>query len=446
MLNEISKVLDGSIAEEVGIETGDKLLSINNNKVKDIIDYKYLIVDENVVLEVEKIQGEIWEIEIEKEYGEDIGLEFKEPMLDKPRVCHNKCIFCFIDQLPKGMRDTLYFKDDDSRLSFLQGNFITMTNMSEEDIDRIIKYRISPVNVSVHTTNPELRCRMMKNKFAGNIFDRLKKLAEAKIKMNTQIVLCPGYNDGEELERTILDLYSLYPSVNNVAVVPVGVTKYRKENNLVELTLYNKKTALEQINKMSKLQKKFIDEIGEPFVRLSDEFYVVAGEEIPSKKFYNDFEQLEDGVGIIRLFRDNIDKNIEKLKKNITGKFTIITGALAYDEILKAANKIMSTNKCLKIDVKKIINNFFGDTITVAGLLTGKDIIEQLSKDKVQDFIIMSDNMFRKGYELGEDKGLIMLDDVTVEDLEQKLRRKILVCDYTGEDLIDIINTYSREE
>lgn len=446
MLNEISKVLDGSIAEEVGIETGDKLLSINNNKVKDIIDYKYLIVDENVVLEVEKIQGEIWEIEIEKEYGEDIGLEFKEPMLDKPRVCHNKCIFCFIDQLPKGMRDTLYFKDDDSRLSFLQGNFITMTNMSEEDIDRIIKYRISPVNVSVHTTNPELRCRMMKNKFAGNIFDRLKKLAEAKIKMNTQIVLCPGYNDGEELERTILDLYSLYPSVNYVAVVPVGVTKYRKENNLVELTLYNKKTALEQINKMSKLQKKFIDEIGEPFVRLSDEFYVVAGEEIPSKKFYNDFEQLEDGVGIIRLFRDNIDKNIEKLKKNITGKFTIITGALAYDEILKAANKIMSTNKCLKIDVKKIINNFFGDTITVAGLLTGKDIIEQLSKDKVQDFIIMSDNMFRKGYELGEDKGLIMLDDVTVEDLEQKLRRKILVCDYTGEDLIDIINTYSREE
>lgn len=446
MLNEISKVLDGSIAEEVGIEAGDKLLSINDNKVKDIIDYKYLIVDENVILEVEKNQGEIWEIEIEKEYGEDIGLEFKEPMLDKPRICHNKCIFCFIDQLPKGMRDTLYFKDDDSRLSFLQGNFITMTNMSEEDLDRIIKYRISPVNVSVHTTNPELRRRMMKNKFAGNIFDRLKKLAEAKIKMNTQIVLCPGYNDGEELERTILDLYSLYPFVNNVAVVPVGVTKFRKENNLVELTLYNKKTASEEIHRISKLQKKFMDEVGEPFVRLSDEFYVVAGEEIPSKEFYNNFEQLEDGVGIIRLFRDNIDKNITKLKNNIQGKFTIITGALAYDEILKAANKIMSTNKCLKIDVKKIINNFFGDTITVAGLLTGKDIIEQLSNDKVQDFIIMSDNMFRKGYELGKYKELTMLDDVTVGDLEQELNRKVLVCDYTGEDLIDIINTYSREE
>jgi putative radical SAM enzyme (TIGR03279 family) len=447
MLNEISKVVSGSIAEEVGIEVGDKLLSINNNKVKDIIDYKYLIVDEYVVLEVEKRkEEEIWEIEIEKDYGEDIGIEFKDPMMDRPRSCHNKCVFCFIDQLPKGMRDTLYFKDDDSRLSFLQGNFITMTNMSDEDINRIIKYRISPVNVSVHTTSPELRRRMMKNKFAGNIYERLKKLADAKIKMNSQIVLCPGYNDGEELKKTIEDLYKLYPYINNVAVVPVGVTKFRKQNNLVDLKLFDKESAAEQIAMIGKLQEKYIKEVGEPFVRLSDEFYVLSGAEIPSDKFYSGFEQLEDGVGMIRSFRDNIDRSLKDLKKNIKGKYTLITGTLAYDEILAAAKKIMSVNENITIDVKKIINNFFGDTITVAGLLTGRDILEQLSKEEAHKYVVMANNMFRKGYELGDSKELVMLDDITVKQLETELNSKILVCDYTGEDLIDIINKNSMEE
>lgn len=446
MLNEISKVLAGSIAEEVGIEVGDKLLSINDNKVKDIIDYKYLIVDEYVVLEIEKKEDEIWEIEIEKDYGEDIGIEFKDPMMDKPRSCHNKCVFCFIDQLPKGLRNTLYFKDDDSRLSFLQGNFITMTNMSDDDIDRIIKYRISPVNVSVHTTNPELRRKMMNNRFAGNIYERLKKLADAKIKMNSQIVLCPGYNDGEELERTIEDLYKLYPYINNIAVVPVGVTKFRKENNLVNLELFNEKSASEQIDRIGRLQEKYVSEVGEPFVRLSDEFYVLAKKEIPEERFYSGFEQLEDGVGVIRSFRDNIDIGLEELKKDVKGRYTIITGTLAYDEILNASKKIMNVNKNLIIDVKKIINNFFGDTITVAGLLTGKDILEQLADGEVQEYVIMANNMFRKGYELGEYKELIMLDDITVGELEGKLNRKVLVCDYTGENLIDIINKNSMEE
>lgn len=446
MLNEISKILAGSIAEEVGIEVGDKLLSINDNKVKDIIDYKYLIVDEYVVLEVEKKEDEIWEIEIEKDYGEDIGIEFKDPMMDKPRSCHNKCVFCFIDQLPKGLRNTLYFKDDDSRLSFLQGNFITMTNMSDEDIDRIIKYRISPVNVSVHTTNPELRRKMMNNRFAGNIYERLKKLADSKIKMNSQIVLCPGYNDGEELERTIEDLYKLYPYINNIAVVPVGVTRFRKENNLINLELFNEKSASEQIARIGKLQEKYVSKVGEPFVRLSDEFYVLAKKEIPDERFYSGFEQLEDGVGVVRSFRDNIDRSLKELKKDIEGRYTIITGTLAYDEILNASKKIMDVNKNLIIDVKKIINNFFGDTITVAGLLTGKDILEQLADGEVQEYVIMADNMFRKGYELGEDKELIMLDDITVGELEEKLNRKVLVCDYTGENLIDIINKNSMEE
>ncbi|CAG7840658.1 Fe-S oxidoreductase [Clostridium novyi B str. ATCC 27606] len=444
MQNEISKVLIDSIAEEVEIEVGDRLVSINGTEVKDIIDYKYLIVDDYVVIEVEKQCGEVWEIEIEKEFGEDIGIEFKDPMLDRPKNCHNKCIFCFIDQLPKGMRDTLYFKDDDSRLSFLQGNFITMTNMSEDDIDRIIKYRISPINISVHTTNPELRCKMMNNRFAGTIYDRLKRITDAKIDVNCQIVLCPGYNDKEELDRTILDLYKLYPYINNLAVVPIGVTKFRKQNGLVELELFNKKTASEEIDRVARLQERFIKEIGEPFVRLSDEFYVIAGRDVPDDKFYNGFQQLEDGVGMIRNFRDNIEYNLHKVRKDVRGKFTMVTGASAYNEIKNAADKIMSKNPNIKINVRKIINNFFGETITVAGLLTGQDIIEQLSNVEIGDYIIMPDNMFKKGYELGNYEELIMLDDVKIYDLEKILQRKVIVCDYTGEDLIELINKYSN--
>jgi putative radical SAM enzyme (TIGR03279 family) len=446
MLNEISKVLKGSIAGEVDIEVGDKLLSINNTEVKDIIDYKFLIVDDCVVLEVKKANNEIWEIEIEKEYGEDIGIEFKDPMMDRPRSCHNKCVFCFIDQLPCGMRDTLYFKDDDSRLAFLQGNFITMTNMSEEDINRIINYRISPINISVHTTNPELRNKMMNNRFAGNIYERLKKLAEARININCQIVVCPGYNDGEELARTIEDLYKLYPYINNVAAVPVGITKFREQNDLVQLKLFNKETAGAEIERISKLQNRYYTEINEPFVRLSDEFYILGEKDIPTEEFYAGYDQLEDGVGVVRLFRDTIAADVEELKKNVNGSFTIVTGASAYEELLEAANKIMNKNNKIIINVEKIINNFFGDTITVAGLLTGKDIIEQLSNTKVGEYVIMSNNMFKKGYELGEHEELIMLDNIKVGDIESALNRKILVCDYSGEDLIHTINKFTKED
>ena len=271
MKNEISKIIPGSIAEEVDIEVGDRLLRINENDVKDIIDYKFLITDEVLLLEVEKKNGEIWEIEIEKDYDEDLGIVFREGILDKPMRCHNDCIFCFIDQLPKGMRETLYFKDDDSRLSFLQGNFLTLTNMKEEDIERIIKYKISPINVSVHTTNPELRVRMLKNRFAGKIYDILKRLAEAGIKINTQIVCCPEINDGEELVKTVEDLYKLYPNVNSVAVVPLGITKHRE--GLKKMKLFTKETSLEQVNLIKALQDKYYKENGTPFVRLSDEFY-----------------------------------------------------------------------------------------------------------------------------------------------------------------------------
>ena len=228
MKNVIKEVLPDSIAEEVGIEVNDVLISINDNIIDDIIDYRFLSADEEIVLQIEKPNGEIWDIEIEKDYGEELGIEFGGGIMDKAKSCSNKCMFCFIDQLPKGMRDTLYFKDDDSRLSFLQGNFVTLTNMKEEDIDRIIRYRISPINISVHTTNPELRVRMLKNRFAGNVLERMQRLSDEGIQMHAQIVCIPDVNDGEELKRTIEDLYKLYPQVNNVAVVPIGITKFRE--------------------------------------------------------------------------------------------------------------------------------------------------------------------------------------------------------------------------
>ena len=443
MRNLITKVEPGSIAEEVGIEVNDVLLAINDTEIDDIIDYKFLMPDAEIVLDIEKPNGEIWAYEIEKEYGEDIGLEFGGGIMDKAKSCSNKCMFCFIDQNPKGMRDTLYFKDDDSRLSFLQGNFVTLTNMKDEDIDRIIKYKISPINISVHTTNPELRVTMLKNRFAGAIMDRLKKLREAEIEMHAQIVLMPGLNDGEELKRTIKDLYTLVPYVKNIAIVPLGLTKHRE--GLAKLNTYTEEGAREQIEMVREFQDKYIKEIGSPFVRLSDEFYLVAGIEVPKNEFYNEYDQLEDGVGMIRYFRDKIENDVKKLNKNLKGSFSLVTGTLAFDEINRAANLIKNTNPNIEMEVFGVVNNFFGESITIAGLLTGKDIIEQLKGKIKSKYLIMPNNMFRKGYELGPEEQ-IMLDDTKIEDLEEALGIKIIVCDYTGDDLIDIINTHCKEE
>ncbi|AZV56241.1 DUF512 domain-containing protein [Clostridium sp. AWRP] len=444
MENKIKAIKSESIAEEMGIEKGDCLLSINGEKVKDIIDYKFLISDEYIKVEIEKQSGEVWDLEIEKEYDEELGLEFEEPIIDKPKSCHNKCIFCFIDQMPKGMRDTLYFKDDDSRLAFLQGNFVTLTNMNDEDIDRIIKYRISPINVSVHTTNPELRIKMINNKFAGNIYTLLKRLTQNGIKINCQIVLCPGINDGAEFKRTVEDLYRLYNGVTNVSVVPVGITKYRQ--NLSELSRYDKNSASKQLKIAEELQRKYIGEIGTPFVRLSDEFYLVSETKIPNCNFYENYSQLEDGVGMVRIFRDNIASQLESLNKGARGSFTFLTGELAYNEIKDAAEKIMENSPDIIIDVKKIINNFFGHTITVAGLITARDIIEQLKYKTLGKNIVIPECMLRKGYELSNSDKRVFLDDITLDELEKSLSRNILVCDYTGNDLIQIINENSEVE
>lgn len=444
MKNQIAKILPGSIAEENELEVGDRLISINGNDVVDIIDYKFLITDELINIKIEKLDGGTRDIKVEKDYDEDLGIQFVEAMLDKPKSCHNKCIFCFIDQLPEGMRETLYFKDDDSRLSFFQGNFVTLTNMKEEDIDRIIKYKISPINVSVHTTDPELRKIMLNNKFAGNVYDRLKRLSDASIKINCQVVSCPGINNGNELLKTIEDLYKLYPSIENLAVVPVGITKFR--DGLFNLTLYDKNTAKQEIEGVKELQQKYMNEIGSPFIRLSDEFYVTAQSDVPEEGFYDGYDQLEDGIGMIRLLRNVIDEDIESLKQNNSGSFTFITGHSAYAEILKVAEKITTYNNKIKIDVKKIVNNFFGETITVAGLLTGKDITQQLQNEKLGEYLIIPINMLKRGYELGSYEEQIFLDNITIGDLEKSLNTKVLICDYTGEDLIHIINQNSREE
>ncbi|HEX9025714.1 MAG TPA: DUF512 domain-containing protein [Clostridium sp.] len=440
MKNIITKIILNGIAEEVGIEVNDVLLSINDNKINDIIDYKFLSADEEIILEVEKANGEVWEIEIEKEYGEDLGIEFGGGIMDKAKTCSNKCIFCFIDQLPNGMRESLYFKDDDSRLSFLQGNFVTLTNMQDEDIDRIIQYHISPINVSVHTTNPDLRVEMLNNRFAGKVFERMKKLADAGITMNAQIVSVPGINNGDELNRTIKDLYTLYPEVSDVAVVPIGITKFRQ--GLKHINTYTKEESIEEIESVKKLQDIYMKEVGKPFVRLSDEFYLVAGKEIPSQSFYDDYHQIEDGIGMVRCFRDAIDDTLENLDMSINESFTIVTGTLAYNELLEASNKIKKKNPNIKLDVYGIVNNYFGDSITIAGLLTGTDIIVQMKGIIKSKYLIMSNNMFRKGYELTDSTEQIMLDNMKIKDIESALNVKVIVVDYTGEDLIQKLNEY----
>ena len=324
--NIIEKVHEGSIADELDIEPGDILVSINNNRVKDIIDYKFLISDEYVEVEIEKRNGQIWELEIEKEFDEDLGIEFTNPLIDKARSCRNKCIFCFIDQLPPNMRETLYFKDDDSRLSFLQGNFITLTNMSDDEINRIIAYRLSPINVSVHTTNPSLSVKMLNNKNAGKIFSILKRFKEAELKVNCQIVLVPGVNDGIELERTLKDLSSLYPSVKSVAVVPVGITKYRE--GLPQLETFNREKSKELLSLIERAQNKLLENIGTRFVFASDEFYAIINESLPSYDEYEGFPQLENGVGLMKSFEYEVDKELDKIKDKIVlnKKYIIATG------------------------------------------------------------------------------------------------------------------------
>ena len=432
--NIISKVYKDSIAEEIGIEVGDLLIAVNDQKIHDIIEYKFLISDEYIELEIQKRDGEVYIYEIEKDFDEELGIEFVNPIIDKAKSCRNKCIFCFIDQLPKGMRKTLYFKDDDSRLSFLQGNFITLTNMSEEDIQNIIKYRISPINISVHTTNPELRTKMINNKRAGKLLETMKRLADAQIEMNCQIVLCPGYNDKEELDRTLSDLSSLYPYVNSVAIVPVGITKYRE--NLAKLDIFDYEEANQTINQVHRLQEKYLKELDTRFAFLSDEFYIIAKRPLLNYDEYEGFLQFEDGVGMICKQGTEIVRYLGTLEENddIEKTISIATGSSAYEFICDMADKIMKKFKNIKINVYKIVNDYFGHTITVSGLITATDIIKQLDKKDLGEALYITRSMLK-----GDEE--VFLDDITLKELEEKLNVKVIPCENEGKIFVDrIIN------
>lgn len=431
--NVISKVYKDSIADELGIEVGDLLISINGEPIHDIIEYRFLLSDEYLEVEIQKQNREVYIYEIEKDYDDDLGIEFTNPIIDKAKSCRNKCVFCFIDQLPKGMRETLYFKDDDSRLSFLQGNFVTLTNMSEEDINNIIKYRISPINISVHTTNPELRKTMIKNKFAGNLYSIMERLAEAQIQMNCQIVLCPGYNDKEELERTVSDLTKLYPYVNSAAAVPVGITKHRE--HLPNLEIFNEKTAGETIDQVDKLQKKYLKELGTRFIFLSDEFYIMANRKLLDYDEYEGFIQFENGVGMISKFDREIKDYLENLSedhKSKIKKVSIATGHSAYEFMCEMAKCIMEKCPNVQIDVYKIINNFFGDTITVSGLVTATDIIDQLKDKNLGETLYIPRSMLKADEE-------IFLDNITLENLSDIMGLEVVPCLNEGKDFIDKI-------
>ena len=430
--NIIEEIVEGSIADELELETGDVLLSINDIPVSDIIAYKYLISDDNIVVAIQKNNGDIWEYEIEKDYDEDLGLIFTNPLIDKAKSCRNKCIFCFIDQLPSGMRETLYFKDDDSRLSFLQGNFITLTNMSDDEIQRIINYRLSPINVSVHTTNPELRRRMLNNKNAGNIYEILKRFRDAKLEVNCQIVLVPGINDGDELNRTLTDLVELYPTIMSVAVVPIGITKYREK--LQKLEPYNKDTANILLDYINNKHKEYLNKLGTRFVFASDEFYAITNRELPNYEEYEGFPQLENGVGLMKSFEDEIIKELNKIEKPIScdKKYIIATGTLAYKFIVGIKERIVEKFNGLDLKVIPIVNNFFGETITVSGLITGQDLISQLMRYNDVDGIIIPRSMMKRDEE-------IFLDNLTLEEVSRELNIPVIASKVDGRNLIDIM-------
>ena len=427
----IKNVLPGSIAEELEISAGDKLLAINDQEIEDVFDYHFLANEEYLTVLIEKPDGEQWELEIEKEYEEDLGIEFEQGLMDEYRSCRNKCIFCFIDQMPKDMRETLYFKDDDSRLSFLQGNYVTLTNMSDHDIDRIIRYHLEPINVSFQTTNPELRCKMLHNRFAGEALNKVDRLYEGGITMNGQIVLCKGINDGEELERSIRDLMKYAPQLQSVSVVPVGLSKYR--DGLYPLQPFTKEDAKEVLHIIHKWQKKAYEEFGIHFIHGGDEWYILAEEELPEEERYDGYLQLENGVGMLRLLMNEFEDGYESLNGDeIDREVSVATGFLAYPYIKRMADRIMEKYPKSKIHVYGIRNDFFGELITVSGLITGQDLIGQLKGQALGEKLLLPCNMLRI-----EEQDF--LDDVTLQDVKDALQVPVDIVKSSGQDFIDAV-------
>ncbi|MEF2920806.1 MAG: DUF512 domain-containing protein [Acutalibacteraceae bacterium] len=424
----ISSVAKNSKADKCSIISGEKLLTINGNKIIDVLDYRFYQTAREVALEIEDKQGIVRTVNIKKGEYEEIGLEFETYLMDKQHSCRNKCIFCFIDQLPKGMRSSLYFKDDDSRLSFLFGNYITLTNLSQHEVDRIIKMHISPINVSVHTTNPELRVKMMNNRFAGDALKVLPKLAEAGIKINCQIVSCPGINDGPELERTLTDLEALYPAVECVAVVPVGLTRYRE--GLYPLVEYTKETATETLNLIESYGEKFIEKYGSRIVFASDEFFLKAQREIPLADYYEDFSQLDNGVGLLSLLRDELLYALEDETEFCkVANITLACGTGVAEFMRELLKNIENKFNNVNINVIGIKNNFFGGGVDVSGLVTGQDLIAQLKGKQLGDKLLIPSVMLRR-------EGDIFLDDISLEQVEEELGINVIPINNNGEELL----------
>ena len=440
----IKSVEVGSIAEELEIEAGDVLLTINDEEIGDIFDYRFLIKDEYIEAVIRKPDGEEWLLEIDKEYDDDLGIEFENSLMSDYRSCSNKCIFCFIDQMPPGMRETLYFKDDDSRLSFLQGNYITLTNMQEKDVERIIRMNLAPINISVQTTNPELRCKMLHNRFAGEKLKFLDKLYEGHIEMNGQVVCCKGVNDGEKLKRTIEDLSKYLPFMRSVSVVPAGITKFRE--GLYPLELFTKEEAGKIIDLIESYQQGFYEEFGLHFIHASDEWYIMAERDFPEEERYDGYIQLENGVGMMRLLIDEFEEALkqltdsskyEELKEKLQRTVTIATGKLTYPTMQSFAEQIKKFFPGITIQVIGIRNDFFGETITVSGLITGQDLVKQIKEQQnagmeLGDTLNIPSNMLRSGEQ-------VFLDDMTVKEVEQELKMKVVPVESGGKDFLEAI-------
>ena len=435
----VKRVIPGSIAEELEIEAGDRIIAIAGEPIEDIFDYQFLVQDTYIEVLVEKRDGEQWLLEVDKEADEDLGIEFESGLMDEYRHCHNKCVFCFIDQMPPGMRKSLYFKDDDSRLSFLQGNYVTLTNMSDHDIERICRYHLSPINISFQTMNPELRCKMLNNRFAGEALKKVDTLNQAGIRMNGQIVLCKGLNDGAELEFSIRELMKYIPNLESVSVVPVGLTKFRE--GLYPLEPFDRDEAAQVIDLIEEYQRKCHEKYGIHFVHASDEWYILAERELPGADRYDGYLQLENGVGMLRLLMDEFQEAMKEAKMqgllpNLEkrGELSIATGLLAYPYIKKMAEEIQGECSGLDIHVYAIVNHFFGESITVSGLLTGQDLKAQLSGKPLGERLLLPENVLRSG----ED---VFLDDMTLGELEKSLQVPINIVKSSGCELLRAIIT-----
>lgn len=452
--HKIDSVEPDSIAAEMGIAPGDFLLSVNGKPIGDVFDYHYLINDPVLTVLIRKPDGQEWELEIEKEYYEDLGIVFENGLMDDYKSCCNKCIFCFIDQMPPNMRETLYFKDDDSRLSFLQGNYVTLTNMRDEDVERIITYKLAPINVSVHTTNPELRVRMLHNRFAGEALDKIRRFYEAGIEMNGQIVLCKGINDGAELERSIRDLSAYMPYMESVSVVPVGLTRYRE--GLYPLEPFTKEDAREVLDVIHKWQRICYEKAGSHFIHAGDEWYLLAEEEFPPEETYDGYIQLENGVGMMPLLQSEFEECLKEERETKSAgperprfslfvrkqkkfseanraharELSIATGRSAAPLIRKLSAEFTCLHPEVTVHVYEIKNHFFGERITVSGLLTGQDLKAQLTGQRLGEKLLLPCNLLRSGEE-------VFLDDMTLTELEKALQVPIHIVKSDGQCLYE---------